>query len=57
MSWISLEIRWEFLELWISMTFGKQAPSHTLLQGKSHSSKRGSESWIQLKMEIGLILR
>jgi hypothetical protein len=34
MSGISLEIHWEFLELWISMKFGQQAPCYTLLQEK-----------------------
>jgi hypothetical protein len=46
MSWISLEIHWEFLELWISMKFDQQAPCYTLLQGKIISSERGSEIWI-----------
>jgi hypothetical protein len=35
MSEISLEIRWEFLEFWISMKFGQQAPRYILLQGKN----------------------
>jgi hypothetical protein len=34
MSWILIEIYWKFLELWISMKFGKQAPCYTSLQGK-----------------------
>jgi hypothetical protein len=33
-SGISLEIHWKFLEVWISMKFGQQAPCYTLLQGK-----------------------
>jgi hypothetical protein len=35
MSWISIEIYWKFLELWISMRFGQQAPCYTLLPGKN----------------------
>jgi hypothetical protein len=34
MSWISIEIYWKFLELWISMKFGQQAPYYTVLQRK-----------------------
>jgi hypothetical protein len=34
MSWISIEIYWKFLELYISMKFGQQAPFYTLLPGK-----------------------
>jgi hypothetical protein len=35
MSWISIEIHWKILELWISIKFGQQAPCYTLLQEKN----------------------
>jgi hypothetical protein len=34
MSWISIEIYWKFLELWILIKFGQQAPCYTLLREK-----------------------
>jgi hypothetical protein len=34
MSWISIEIYWEFLELWISMNIFQKAHCYTLLSGK-----------------------
>jgi hypothetical protein len=40
MSWISIDIYWKFLELWISMKFGQQAPCYTLLQGKINSHQK-----------------
>jgi hypothetical protein len=40
MSWISIEIYWKYLELWILMKFGQQAAGYTLLQGKIYFQQK-----------------
>jgi hypothetical protein len=58
MSRISIEIYWKFLELWISMKFGQQAPYYTLLQGKNpFPAKEDQKVELHSKREIRLISR
>jgi hypothetical protein len=45
MSGISLEIHGKFLELWILMKFGQQAPCYTLLQGKINFQQKRIRNW------------
>jgi hypothetical protein len=57
MSWISIEIYCKFLELWILMKFGQQAPYYTLLQEKItfqqkrirklNSTQKGKLDWFR----------
>jgi hypothetical protein len=58
MSWVSIEIYWEFLELWISMNQGQQAPCYTLLLEKNQfPAKEDQKVEFHSKREIGLISR
>jgi hypothetical protein len=45
MSWISVEIHWEILELWNLVKFGQQAPYYTLLQGKNKFPAKGDQKF------------